>query len=167
MTRILFIVILFTAACKGYSQQEYRVVLNCAKKEIKEWKDLELEVKMTSLEDTGLNVPERVWISGTSYPVGDVCMETEMYTKYGFKKFKVTSNIDYFGTEQELYKLPKNKELTANYNLNEYYNFKRGKYRTRVIYHASKFNQNMEDKYSNWIYFSVIIDRINSTRREQ
>jgi hypothetical protein len=154
----------YTSQCQT-SKQPYDVRLEATKSQIKNWDDLKVQATVTSLTDSGIIVPKVLWTSSIDYPVGDFCYEVEFKTDTGYQKVKFTTNVDHFGTQDVLRRLGKRENIVNNDNLCSYYTFDRkGHYRARVVYHASKFND-VEDVYSNWIVFEIKNDKLYLTRK--
>ena len=133
------------------------------KNRISTWTDMNVITKVKSLVDTGLCVPRQLWVSSIQFPVGDICYQVQLKRNNGYQDVKFGANVDYFATQDSVYKLRKNLQIAEEDNLCSYYSFqKKGQYRARALYHASKFN-NLEDIYSNWFYFTVDNDRLYLT----
>ena len=161
--QVILLVIPVFFVISGFSQKNkpsYEVLLSFKKTDAMVWNDLKMKITVTSLKDTGINIPMQIRYSGVSYPTGDICFEVEKKKDMKYQECPI-ANIDYF-TDQgnSVWKLPLNKSMVKEENLNLFYVFDKGDYRARIYYHASKFNRDTEDISSAWVCFRVLSDTI-------
>jgi hypothetical protein len=167
MKRIIihcFISLAFVESTSAQTSSPYTVQLKLSKNEMSTWNDFKIVTIVKVLVDTGINVPNEIWTSRLEYPIGDICYDVQINTTKGYKKVHFSTNVDYFSVQDKVKRLLKNEQMSEADNLCLYYGFpKKGDYRVRALYHASKFNK-LEDIFSPWIYFKVLNDRLYLTR---